>query len=77
MHDIWRWTDSVKINDTNKISLDAVRDWLGMPKEGAHNSLNDVIDCAEILKRFLLKYREFYGQIKFAGALASWKRYEI
>lgn len=74
MHDIWRWTDNAKINDSNSKSLDSVRDWLGMSKEGAHDGLNDVLDCCELIRRFMLRYREFYAKTKFAGAMAGWKR---
>lgn len=72
--DIWRWTDNVKINDNNSKSLDSVRDWLGMSKDGAHDALNDVIDCAEIIKRFMYKYRDMYKQTKFKDALKGWTR---
>jgi DNA polymerase III epsilon subunit-like protein len=77
MHDIWRWTDNEKINSTNSKSLDAVREWLGMPKDGAHDGLNDVLDCAELLKRFMEKYRFFYKKTKFEGAMAGWKRPKV
>lgn len=77
LDDIWRWTYDVKINNTNSISLDSVREWLGMSKEGAHNSLIDVIDCAELIKRFKMRYFDFYSKTKFQGALSGWKRPEI
>lgn len=77
LHDFFRWTDNSKINDNNSLSLDSIRKWLGMPMDGAHDALNDVLDCAEILKRFLMKYRFFFEKTKFAGAMAGWKRPDI
>lgn len=77
MHDIWRWTDNAKISDNNSKSLDAIRDWLGITRDGAHDALVDVTDCVEIGRRFLLKYRDFYTKTKFKGALASWKRPDL
>lgn len=74
MDDFWRWTDNYKINDKNSLSLDSVRDWLGMQKAGAHDALNDVLDCAEILRRFAGRYRDMFSKTKFQGALAQWKR---
>lgn len=74
MHDFWRWTYSDKINNNNSLSLDSIREWLGMSKDGAHDALNDVLDCAEIMKRFIDKYNTFYRKTKFAGALSSWQR---
>lgn len=72
--DIWRWTDNVRINESNSKSLDSVRDWLGMSRSGSHDAMNDVIDTVEIMRRFILRYRDFYTKTKFAGALAGWQR---
>lgn len=85
MHDFFRITENIKINSTHSISLDNIREWLGMPKDGAHDAKNDVLDCAELVVRFLKMYRKMHTgfectkcnndlKIKFEGALAGWKR---
>jgi len=35
------------------LSLDSLRDFFGIDKFGAHDAKKDVIDCADIIKRFL------------------------
>jgi hypothetical protein len=85
MHDFWRITENKKINNSDSISLDSIRDYLGMSKDGAHDGLIDVKDCAELVIRFLKLYRKFETgfncvacetpvKIKFEKALANWKR---
>ncbi len=85
MHDFWRITENIKINSNNSISLDSIRDYLGMSKDGAHDGLVDVKDCAELVIRFLKLYRKFNTgfncvacktpvKVKFEGALADYKR---
>lgn len=74
MLDFYRFTENVKINNNNSLSLDSIREWLGMDKSGAHNSLMDVQDCCELIKRMTNKYRTFYGKTKFSGSLAEWQR---
>ena len=74
LHDFWRLTDNDKINNNNSLSLDSIRDWLGMDRTGSHDALNDVIDCSELLIRMMKKYRKVYQETQFEGALADWKR---
>lgn len=78
-------TENIKINNTHSISLDSIRDWLGMSKDGAHDGKNDVLDCAELFIRFIKLKRKYHtgidcfhcqnlNKIKFEGTLAGWKR---
>lgn len=58
-------------NDLKSYSLDNLRDYLSISKEGAHDALKDVKDCAEILIRFLRLHRSMFGKIKFKGSFSS------
>ncbi|MEX0598341.1 MAG: hypothetical protein WD512_17770, partial [Candidatus Paceibacterota bacterium] len=52
-------------NDLKSYTLDSVRDYVGLSKEGAHDALKDVQDCAEILIRFMKLHRNLAQKIKF------------
>jgi hypothetical protein len=52
-------------NDLKNYTLDTLRDYFGINKEGAHDALKDVKDCAEILIRFLKLHRNLSQKIKF------------
>lgn len=66
MRIIWMWTENR--TDIKKISMDAVREWLGISKEGAHNAEKDVMDGATILIKFLKLHRNFGPKVKFKGS---------
>jgi DNA polymerase III epsilon subunit-like protein len=58
-------------NDVKSLSLDNLRDYFGISKEGAHDALKDVKDCAQILIRFMKLHRKLGSKIKFKGAFAN------
>jgi DNA polymerase III epsilon subunit-like protein len=58
-------------NDVKNLSLDTLRDYLGISKLGAHDALKDVKDCAEILIRFLKLHRNLSQKIKFKDSFGS------
>jgi DNA polymerase III epsilon subunit-like protein len=58
-------------NDVKNLSLDTLRDYLGISKLGAHDALKDVKDCAEILIRFLKLHRNLGQKIKFKDSFGS------
>lgn len=58
-------------NDIKNLSLDTLRDYLGISKIGAHDAFKDVKDCAEILVRFLRLHRNLGQKIKFKDAFTS------
>lgn len=57
--------------DLKNLSLDTLRDYLGINKEGAHDALKDVKDCAEILIRFMRLHRNLGNKIKFKDSFQS------
>jgi DNA polymerase III epsilon subunit-like protein len=57
-------------NDLKSYSMDNLRDYLGINKEGAHDALKDVKDCAEILIRFMKLHRNLGQKVKFKGSFS-------
>lgn len=64
----WLWFES--LSDVKSLSLDNLRDYLGIDKHNAHDAIKDVKDCAEILIRFLRLHRRLSSKIKFKGSFA-------
>lgn len=58
-------------SDLKSYSLDSLRDYLGISKEGAHDALKDVRDCAEILVRFLRLHRKLGQKILFKDSFKA------
>lgn len=66
---IWAWTENNV--DIFSLSLDKMRDWLGISKDGAHEALKDVQDTAEILLRFMKLHRNYANKVKFANSFGG------
>lgn len=58
-------------NELKNFTLDSVRDYFGISKDGAHDALKDVQDTAEILIRFMKLHRGMSKKIKFKGSFAN------
>lgn len=52
-------------NDLKNYTLDSIRDYFGISKDGAHDAIKDVKDTAEILIRFMKLHRNLSNKIKF------------
>jgi len=55
-------------NDIKSYSLDNMREYMGLSKDGAHDAMKDVEDSANILIRFLRLHRNLAKKIKFQGS---------
>jgi DNA polymerase III epsilon subunit-like protein len=55
-------------NELKNYTLDNVREYLGMSKEGSHDALNDVRATADILIRFMKLHRNVSNKVKFKNA---------
>ena len=66
---IWMWTENIP--DIKSLSFDAIREWLGISTEGAHNAVKDVYDGARVLIRFLKLHRNYVNKVKFKGSFAN------
>ena len=58
-------------NELKNYTLDNLRDYLGISKEGAHDALKDVKATADILIRFLRLHRNISNKVKFKSAFAA------
>jgi DNA polymerase III epsilon subunit-like protein len=58
-------------NDLKSYSMDNLRDYLGISKEGAHDALKDVKDCAEVLIRFMKLHRNLADKVKFKDSFKN------
>jgi DNA polymerase III epsilon subunit-like protein len=57
--------------DLKSYTLDSVRDYLGISKDGAHDALKDVRDSAQILIRFMKLHRSLSDKIKFKDSFSN------
>lgn len=69
MHLLSIWLSYV--SEIKGLSLDNIRDYLGIDKTNAHNASKDVEDCAQILLRFLRLHKNLSQKIKFKDAFKT------
>lgn len=67
MNLVFYWFENL---DLKSYALDNIRDYLGINKDGAHDAVKDVEDCAKILIRFLRLHRKLSSKIQFKGSFA-------
>ena len=73
MDNMFMWTEgdpSVK-----SISMDSLRDRMGLSKENAHDALQDVKDTANIMIKFMKTHRAVYRNLKIDKAFADGELY--
>ena len=56
------------IGEVRSLSMDSMREWLGLTSDGAHSADVDVLQGAQILTRFLRYTRKCSTAAKFKGA---------
>lgn len=66
---VWPWTENN--SDIRSISMEAVREWLGIEHDRAHNAVADVIVGAHVLVRFMKLTRSIAPKVQFEKSLAS------
>lgn len=52
-------------------SMDSLRDFFGIDKEGAHDAFKDVLDCEEMIRRWFLLTRKIAAKVKFKNAFTA------
>lgn len=57
--------------DLKSYTLDSVRDYFGISKDGAHDAIKDVKDTAEIIIRFMKLHRKLSDKIKFRNSFLA------
>ena len=73
MDNIFMWTEADP--SVRSISMDSLRDRMGMSKENAHDALQDVKDTANIMIKFLKTHRAVYQNLKIDKAFANGELY--
>jgi exonuclease I len=69
MNTVFYWFEGN--NELKNYTLDHLRDYFGIAKEGAHDALKDVEDTAELTIRFLKLHRKLAAKIKFKDSFAN------
>lgn len=69
MNVAWLWFEG--LSDIKSLTLDNLRDYLGIDKTNAHDAIKDVKDCAEILIRFMKLHRKLSSKIKFRNSFCN------
>lgn len=57
--------------DLKNYSLDTIREYFGISKDGAHDAIKDVKDTAEIIIRFMRLHRSLSSKIKFKNSFVN------
>jgi DNA polymerase III epsilon subunit-like protein len=73
MDNVFTWTESDP--SVKSISMDSLRDRMGLSKENAHDALQDVKDEANIFIKLMKTHRSVYQNITFDKALANGNLY--
>lgn len=68
MHDIFRFTEDITINSKNSKSMDAVRKWMGISEDNAHDALKDCLDGYFLVKKFIKLYRWTGKKVQFENS---------
>jgi DNA polymerase III epsilon subunit-like protein len=73
MDNIFTWTESDP--SVRSISMDSLRERMGLSSDGAHDALQDVKDEANIFIKLLKTHRAVYQNVNFDKAFASGELY--
>jgi len=73
MDNIFMWTESDP--SFKSISMDSLRERMGLNGENAHDALQDVKDTANIFIKMLKTHRAVYQNIEFEKAFANGNLY--
>ena len=71
MDDVWLWTEGDP--NVKSISMDSLRERMGLSSENAHDALQDVKDTANIFIKLQKSRRAVYRNMKFEKAFADGK----
>ena len=66
---VWMWMENNP--DIKSLSMDSMRDLLGMSKENAHDAMQDVKDTANLMIAFMKLHRRIAPKVKFEKAFAD------
>ena len=73
MDNVFMWTEGDP--SVRSISMDSLRDRMGLSKENAHDALQDVKDTANIMIKFMKTHRAVYKKLTIDKAFANGELY--
>ena len=73
MDNVFMWTEGD--HNIKSISMDAIRERMGLSKNNAHDALQDVKDTANIMIKFMKTHRAVYRNLKLDKAFATGELY--
>ena len=73
MDNVFMWTEGDP--SVRSISMDSLRDRMGLSKENAHDALQDVKDTSNIMIKFIKTHRAVYRNMTLDKAFANGKLY--
>ena len=73
MDNVWMWTEGDP--DVKSISMDSLRERMGLSSENAHDALQDVKDTANIMIKFMKTPRAVYRNLKIDKTFANGELY--
>ena len=73
MDDVWLWTEGDP--NVKSISMDSLRERMGLSSDNAHDALQDVKDTANIFIKLQKSRRVVYRNMKFEKAFADGNLY--
>jgi exonuclease I len=73
MDNMFMWTEGDP--NVRSISMDTLRDRMGLSKDNAHDALQDVKDTANIMIKFMKTHRAVYRNLKIEKAFADGNTY--
>lgn len=69
MDNVWMWTEGDP--NVKSISMDSMRERMGLSSDNAHDALQDVKDTANIMIKFMKTHRAVYRNLKIEQAFAN------
>lgn len=69
MNLVFYWFEGSK--EIKNLTMDTLREYLGISSENSHDALKDVKDTAEILIRFLKLHRKLFDKVKFRNSFTK------
>jgi DNA polymerase III epsilon subunit-like protein len=73
MDNMFMWTEGDP--EVKSISMDSIRERMGLSKDNAHDALQDVKDTANIMIKFMKTHRAVYRNLKIEKAFADGELY--
>ena len=73
MDNVFMWTEGDP--NVKSISMDSLRERMGLSKDNAHDALQDVKDTANIMIKLMKTHRAVYKNLKFDKAFADGELY--